>query len=112
MQGTRQGLKSGCHLCLLGNINENVLQVQGLQCQAIACSAIVVSWQAPQQMGQPPMHKYKLERIQTLNAAQDASTIVQWATAAELPDEDEAYQDQNLKVCLPCNQVLKNSCVP
>ncbi|KAK9814892.1 hypothetical protein WJX73_001518 [Symbiochloris irregularis] len=80
---------------------------QGLKCQAVTCSSIRLSWQAPQHVGQPPMHKYKLERqLQTLGAStmSVAATMEadmapdRWVTAhGELDDEDFSWQDSRLQ---------------
>ena len=83
----------------------------GFHCQAVTCSSIRLTWQAPLHLGQPPMHKYKLERqLQTLGAGQAPIAAAlgaemspdRWITAhGELDDEDISWQDSRLQVCQP-----------
>ena len=79
--------------------------MQGLICQGVTCSSLRLGWSPPEQLGQPPMHKYKLERQLQLppdgSSALAGNTLLQerWATAhGELDDEDLQWQDSGLQV--------------
>ncbi len=36
--------------------------MQELQAIPLRCDAVALKWQAPRKVGQPPLHKYTLER--------------------------------------------------
>ncbi|KAK9820409.1 hypothetical protein WJX72_010017 [[Myrmecia] bisecta] len=71
---------------------------QSVQCRALSCDSIGVSWQAPAQLGHPPMHKYKLER-QQVEGLEERIAMPQWVTAnGDVDDEDSYFLDGGLEV--------------
>ena len=84
--------------------------VQELVCQVVSCSSIRLRWLAPRRLGQPALHKYKLERqLQSLSdggvgsGSSSAGEVAheRWVTAnGELDDEDLHWQDSHLQVSL------------
>jgi hypothetical protein len=64
---------------------------RGLACTAMTCDSIAVRWHAPEKLGSPPMHKYKLERRRVGES--------KWVTAnGDLDDEEEGWLDSDLEV--------------
>ena len=59
---------------------------------------MAVSWKAPNHLGQPVMHKYKLER-QLLGGADGQDSGGKWVTAdGDIDDEDMSVMDEGLQV--------------
>ena len=83
---------------LLGCNSEECLPVlQALQCKPVACDSIVLLWQPPERLGQPPMHKYKLER-QKVQMPEERIAAPVWQTAnGELDDEATNFVDSDIE---------------
>ena len=68
-------------------------------CRAVACDAVEVTWQPPEQPGHPPFHKYKLERQEVESSDDRSAPAAVWATAhGDLDDEDTQWVDIGLEV--------------
>ena len=81
------------------------MRLQTFEAVAVQCNAVALSWQAPKLHGQPPMHKYKLERLKT-DRATDRGPLTgsDWTIVSEnLDDESTSHLDMGIEVSLQCS---------
>ena len=82
------------------------LFLQSFEAHAVECNAIALSWQAPANMGQPSLHKYKLER---LKLGQEGKPLGMWELVSEsLDDETHSYSDTGVQASLTLPLVKVN----
>lgn len=83
------------HHSLNGMSSAHSLQV--LTCKPLSCTSAALTWKAPEILGHPPMHKYKLERQLLAKGAQQ--TGQGWVTAeGDVDHEAHSVVDANAKV--------------
>ena len=71
--------------------------LQVLTCKPLSCKSTALTWKAPEKLGHPPMHKYKLERQLLATGAQQ--TGQGWVTADGDVDHDaSSVVDAHAKV--------------
>lgn len=64
-----------------------------LQCRQVSCGSILLTWQPPERLGHPPLHKYKLQRSEGDDSL--------WVTVnKDLDDEESLWEDRGLQVLL------------
>ena len=72
--------------------------MQSFEAHPTQCNAIALSWQAPSSLGQPSLHKYKLER---LKLSQEGKPLASWELVSEdLDDETHSYSDTGVQASL------------
>ena len=68
-----------------------------LKCKPLSCTSAALTWKAPEKLGHPPMHKYKLERQLLAKGAQQ--TGQGWVTAdGDVDHEAHSLVDANATV--------------
>lgn len=76
--------------------------MQLFEASAIQCNAVALNWQVPSFLGQPPMHKYKLERLRLTDIEKGAVAQLLWRLVSDtLDDESVSYLDSGLEVSQP-----------
>ena len=91
----QQGHPGRSHHSLNAMSSAHPLQV--LKCKPLSCTSAAVTWKAPENLGHPPMHKYKLERQLLAKGAQQ--TAQGWVTAdGDVDHEAHSVVDANVKV--------------
>ncbi|CAG9466135.1 unnamed protein product [Pedinophyceae sp. YPF-701] len=68
-----------------------------LRCQAVGCRAVKLSWTPPQDPGDPPMHKYVVERkVAGAPVALGGGFSGKWKHQGDVDDEDAEFIDTDI----------------
>ena len=77
----------------------------------MSCLEVALSWGPPEDLGHPPMHKFKLERTSVTEAGSARVHPLTWVIAnADLDDEESAWLDNGLDVCFSALDAFETQC--